>query len=883
MTSIPSWHEKTIEELWQMFETSPQGLTESEVEKRLATYGHNTLPSKKQITWWQVLFSQFTSPMVIILVGAAFLSTLLAEWVDACVITAAILLNTTIGFVQEYKANHSLQQLRSFLQPQAIVRREGKEKEIAAATIVPGDVLVLHLGDQITADAHLVEAISLEVNEVPLTGESLPISKQTEPLLAGKALAERTNMVYAGTHVVGGHGLALVIGTGTQTEIGRIASLVAGAEEVSTPLQTQLRSLARWLAMSIIVIILILFGWGIVVGHGLFEMLELSIALAVAAIPEGLVLSVTVVLAVGMQRILKRGSLVRQMIATETLGSVSVLCTDKTGTITEGDMQVVSLLSSEGHWQTGEPFPDFLNLFLQGMVVCSQVSFREEKGQRVCQGNLTECALSRFVEGLRPGIFEGQSRPLAEIPFDSVHKYMATWQMFEEKETILVKGAPERILSLVTHEHTKQGKKFFDEEHRKALMSFVSEQTQKGLRVIALAYRPASFHGTMSEKDLSGMTLLGLICLRDPLRKEAKEEIRLITAAGVRTIIVTGDHPQTAQAIGQEAGIVTDIEQVATGEMLDGWNDQELKEQVEHITIYARVEPRHKIRIVQAWQARGEVVAMTGDGVNDAPALKAADIGIALGSGTEVAKQSSDLVLLDNNLKTITAAIEQGRIIFDNIRKIVIYLLTSSFTEMVLVGGALFLGLPTPLLAVHILWINIVQDSFPSLALTLDPGQDDVLKRAPRPRGEAVLNKESLLIIFLVGLVSDLILFFVFLWYLANTHDLSLARTVMFTAVGLNALIYVFAIRSLQKPLWRISPFSNPWLIASVLFGFVFLCAVLLLPITREAFGFTFLSLFDLSVLLMIVGIKVLAIELVKWGFRRKQNGLLIHNPVLNL
>lgn len=879
-TPTPSWHEKTIEELWPILETCSQGLTEFEIEKRLVTHGRNELPSKKQITWWQVLFSQFTGPMVIILMFAAFVSALLAEWVDAGVITAAILLNTTIGFVQEYKANRSLQQLRALLQPRAVVRREGKEKEINATEIVPGDILILHTGDQMTADARLIEAISLEVNEAPLTGESLPISKQTESLRAGKALAERINMVYAGTHVVGGHGAALVIGTGMQTEIGRIASLVAGAQEVSTPLQIQLRSLARWLATSIVVVIIVLFGWGLVVGHGLFEMLELSIALAVAAIPEGLVLSVTVVLAVGMQRILKRRSLVRQMIATETLGSVSVLCTDKTGTITEGNMQVVSILSAQGNWQTSESFPVSLNLFLQGMVACSQVSFREEKGKKVCQGNLTECALARFVDAQRPGILDAQYKRLAEIPFDSVHKYMATWQMLEEKETLWIKGAPERLLPFITQEQTLQGRKSFGEEQRKALASFVSEQTQKGLRVIALAYRVAPFCGTISEKDLSGMTLLGLICLRDPLRKEAKEEIRLVTKAGVRTVIVTGDHSQTAQAIGREAGIVTDITQVATGEMLDAWNDQELKEHVEKIAIYARVEPRHKIRIVQAWQARGEVVAMTGDGVNDAPALKAADIGIALGSGTEVAKQASDLVLIDDNLKTITAAIEQGRIIFDNIRKIVIYLLTSSFTEMVLVGGALFLGLPTPLLAVHILWINIVQDSFPSLALTLDPGQDDVLTRPPRPRGEAVLNKESLLIIFLVGLVSDLILFFIFLWYLAHTHDLSLARTVMFTAVGLNALVYVFAIRSLQKPLWRISPFSNPWLIASVAFGLVFLSTVLLLPMTREAFGLTLLSLFDLTILLMIVGIKVFAIELVKWGFRRKQDGILIHNPI---
>ena len=870
------WHEETVEECLRVLETQKEGLSSPKALSRIQDFGKNELPREKVAPWWRVLVQQFIGPMVMVLVVAALLSAILQEWVDTSVIVAAILLNTTIGFFQEYKANKSLEQLRSLVQPKAMVRRDGKDKEIDAQLLVPGDLLVLQTGDQVTADARIIELSNLEINEAALTGESMPIKKKFVALSVGTVLAERVNMVYAGTNVVAGHALAVIVATGLNTEIGKIAQLVKEAKETKTPLQVQLQRLAKWLSIFIVIAICLLFLLGIMTNRGWFEMIELSIALAVAAIPEGLLLSVTVVLAIGMQRILKRKSLVRRLIAAETLGSVSVICSDKTGTITEGEMRVVRIATFEQEkdfTKANTPFSSTEEKIIDICLLCNDAAVSQRDGEnREFRGSSTERAL--LMAGYQAGkdvlVLKKENLRLAEIPFDSAHKFMATIHSWNGKGALLMKGAPEKVLASCSQIEQNGETRVIDLITKEQLEKTAESLTEEGLRLIAIAYKPIKQKNEIASADLQELFFLGFVCLRDPLRKEAKEQIEIAKKAGVRTVIITGDHPKTAQAIGREAGIVTSAEQVVVGLDLDAWSDKELQERVPFITIYARVEPRHKIRIVNAWKARGEVVAMTGDGVNDAPALKAADIGVALGSGTEVAKQSSDLVLLNNDLGTITAAIEQGRVIFDNIRKIVIYLLTSSFTEIILIGGAILFGYPTPLLAVHILWINIVQDSFPSMALTLDPGDPDILSQPPRPRSEPVLNKESLTIIFFVGLISDMVLFFLFLWYLATTQDVALARTVMFIAVGLNALLYVFSIRSLHRSIFRMNPFSNPWLIGGVVFGFGFMFFALFVPFMKEAFALESLRLFDWGILLIMGVLKVGAIEVVKCWFNRK-------------
>jgi Ca2+-transporting ATPase len=871
--NMSEWHSNEYAAVLVAQKSTENGLTSAGVKAKRKAHGLNELPREPVAAWWLVLVRQFTGPMVLVLVVAAFLSAALQEWVDMAVILAAVLLNTVIGFLQENKANRSLEQLRSLVQPKAIVRRGGVEKEILARNIVPGDILVLSTGDQVTADVRLIETVDLEINESALTGESLPIKKQCDALDVGVALAERTNMAYAGTHVVAGRGLAVVVGTGLKTEIGNIASLVKEAKEGETPLQEQLKQLARWLAIFIMGAIGVLFVLGIMSQREWYEMVELGIALAVAAIPEGLLLSVTVVLAIGMQRILKRKSLVRKLVAAETLGSVSVICSDKTGTITEGEMRVVQIVAGEQMcvFEKGAVPTGACKEILDICLVCNDAIATKQKGKWELRGSPTERALILAGTQVKVDInaLKAMHERFAEIPFDSAHKYMATLNKWEKGYAVLLKGAPEKVLGFSAFILENGKEQPLTAVQKGKLESQAAQLTEQGVRLIAVGYKKTKKSDRIKKESLKDFVFLGFVGLADPLRKDAREQIARARQAGVRTVIITGDHPKTARAIGKEAGVLANEKGVVTGDELDEWSDAALRKKVPSIHIYARVEPRHKIRIVNAWQARGEVVAMTGDGVNDAPALKAADIGVALGSGTEVAKQSSDLVLLNNDLGTITAAIEQGRVIFENIRKIVIYLLTSSFTEIILVGGAILAGLPTPLLAVHILWINIVQDSFPSMALTMDPGEKDILRHPPRPRTEPVLNKEALTIIFAVGLISDLFLFGIFLWYL-GMGDVALARTLMFVAVGLNALLYIFAVRSLRQSVFMMNPFSNKWLVGSVVFGFGFMFFALLFPPIRDAFELTTLHLSDWGILLMIGLVKVLAIEVVKLYFNFK-------------
>ena len=848
----PDWHALPADEVLRLLHSGEDGLTAEKAKHRLAKHGPNVLSRERQKRWYDVLADQFRSPLMAVLLAAAGVSLALGDAVDAAVIAVAMALNGGLGFVQEYHASKAMERLRSLVRATVVVRRDGIEATIPAEEIVAGDIVVVGAGDRVAADMRMIESVACEANEASLTGESASIAKGADALMPGAAMADRSNMLFAGTSVVAGRGVGVVVATGARTELGGIARLVAETQERDTPLQIELKRLAKWLSIAVVALVVVMFGVGIAFGRGSLEMFQTSVALAVAAIPEGLGISVTIVLAIGMQRMSRHNALTRRLIAAETLGSVSVICTDKTGTITEGEMRVDEITGNR-------------EKMLEAMMLCNDAG--EEDG--VARGTPTERALldAALQAGLHPAKLSKLFPRLAERPFDSVRKYMATIHGtgFDSlsptlskikgsngRAMLIVKGAPERVIPMC---------RAVD----KGRLEEAAALTEGGLRVIAIATRTGlkSLGNQIDDGDLRGLTFLGFVGLRDPLRKEAAEQIRSAREAGVRTVIVTGDHPNTARAIAEQAGIPTRKDAVATGEDLDAWDDAELDRRVHSVSVFARVEPRHKIRVVQAWQRRGAVVAVTGDGVNDAPALRAADVGVALGSGTEVAKEASDIVLLDNNLGSITSAIREGRVMFDNMRRSVVYLFTSGFTEMVLIGGALLFGLPLPLLPAQILWINLVADTFPNAALAFEKGEPDIMRIPPRPRGEPVFNRKMAALLLVIGIVTDVFLFGLYLWVLA-AKDVASAQSFMFAAVGVASVIYVFSIRSFHRSILRINPLSNPWLLGAVALSMGLMVLALTFPPLASVLHVSPLSLSDWALLLMIGVLKLGVIETAK-------------------
>jgi Ca2+-transporting ATPase len=857
------WHNLSADGTLLEIESSANGLTLREVEQRKKENGLNHLPQKKSDGLIKIFARQFMSPLIIVLFVAGILSAVIDEWVDAGVIIAAVFFNTIVGFVQEYKANKSLKHLRSLVLPRSLVRRDNREIEIDSRDIVVGDILILRTGDRVSADARVFESVELFTNESALTGESLPVSKTRDTFPENTQPADRGNMVFAGTSIVGGRGLAVVVATSGGTELGKIASLVESTKDEKTPLQTQLLNFARAIAVLILVLVVILFGAGLATGRPAIEMFSMAVALAVAAIPEGLAVSVTIILAIGMQRILRRKSLVRTLVGAETLGSVSIICTDKTGTITKGEMNVTHIATANHVFDLASVATNRargIDEILRAMSLCNDAMIDGD----TTRGNHTEQALLLGLReiGFDRETFAREYSRTAEIPFDSSRKYMVTAHASGQGSVVYLKGALSSISSFLGRVNVDGETTELTQELRELIEDQESSLTSKGLRLIAVAQKNTqSPIAHIKQDDLSDFIFYGFVCLSDPLRAEVRSQIQDASLAGVRTIMVTGDHPQTALAIGKEAGLIVNQNGVITGRELDEWSDEDLSDRISGISIFARVEPRHKIRIVRAWQSRGEVVAMTGDGVNDAPALKAADIGIALGSGTEVAKQASDLVVLDNNLGIITSAIEEGRVIFDNIRKTAAYLLADSFTEIVLIGGSILLGLPIPLLPVQILWINLVADCFPNIGLTLEPGESDVMRLPPRPRNEPVLNREMITLVFIIGIVTDLLLFALYVWLLNRGEDIQTIRSIMFAAVGIDSLLYIFAVKSFRRTIFRINPFSNLWLVCGVAIGFGLMAIAMFTPFLQQIFEIVPLALSDWVLLLIIGLIKLIAIE----------------------
>jgi Ca2+-transporting ATPase len=884
------WHNISAKETIKTLNTDVnQGLSENEVKLRQKKFGLNILPEEKPLSRLRILLEQFRSPLIYILVIAGTITLFLKEYTDAIVIFAAVCLNTIVGYFQENKASKALSELKKILKVKAIVFRDGNENEILQEELVPGDIILLKPGDKVPADGRLIESKNLKINESALTGEWLPADKTTDILQKDTTLADRDNMVYMATVVEAGYGKSVVTETGILTEIGKVAQMLRETKEEKTPYQKKLADFSKIVGIIIALICIGIFIEGLLTGGEFVEMFTTSIAVAVAAIPEGLPVSMTVILALGMQGILKRKGLVRKLASAETLGSTSVICTDKTATLTEGKMQVAGIYTatkevlSDGKKYSEEIKKDGKETYVLALKIatlCSDAFIEnpDESIERwIVRGRPTDRAL--LLAGVEAGLskleIEKEQPKIDELPFDPVYKYSATLHKFSEKENVLyVLGAPELILQMSKYiEHDGKEGKLTNQKLNELNKKF-EDLTSKGLRVLGTAYKKiVSKKRKGIQENLKELVFIGFIALHDPLRPEVKDAIKICRQSGMRPIIVTGDNKLTAKAIAKQLGFTVKEKNVIEGKELDELSDEEFEKRLKDITIYARAEPRQKLRIVEAWQKRGEVVAMTGDGINDAPALKKADIGVALGSGTDVAKEVSDLVLLTDNFSVIVAAVEEGRAIIDNIQKVITYLLTDSFTEIVLIGGSMLICWLTkqlwilPITAVQILWANLIEDGLPSIALAFEPKEKDLMKQKPHGHEIPLLNKEMRALIFIIGLLTDLILLSIFFWFSNVNHNISYVRTMVFAALSIDSLLYVFSCKSLRQNLWHINPFSNRYLVVSVVVGFVMLFLAIYLPLFQTLLKTVPLGVQDWLIIFGFGAINVVLIEATKWNF----------------
>jgi len=820
-----------------------KGLSEQEAAERLLKYGRNELAEFKRESLLAKFIRQFQQFMVFLLLGAAIIALFLGETLDAIMIFAIVLMLGILGFVQEYKAEKAFEALKRLVSPQARVIRDGIVKIVDAREIVPGDFVILELGDRVPADGRVIESISMSVDEAALTGESVPVRKDME----------KSNKVFMGTVVVAGRGKIVVEKTGMATEIGRIAQMVQEVEKERTPLEIDLEKIGKQLSVGVMALCAIIFISGVLYGFEFFTMFLTAVSLAVAAIPEGLPAVVTIALALGVQRMSKRNAIVRKLKSVETLGSADVICTDKTGTLTKNEMTVRKIfvnnkmidVSGSGYAPIGNfthggkeiAASGELELLLRIGVLCNTTHLTEEpqRGWTVI-GDSTEGAL--LVAAAKAGMWREELLKkwpeIGELPFDSERKRMTTLHAEGKgkKKIAYMKGAPESILRISSRIIENGKVRRLTPSDRKRITEINDSLTSKGYRTLAIGYK--EFDGVKFAVDAveREMIFVGIVGMMDTPREEVKPAIELCKTAGIRVIMITGDHPLTAKAVAEELGI--DGGKVLTGEQLDSIDDKKLKDVVEEVSVFARVSPAHKLRIVDALHSNGHIVAMTGDGVNDSPALKRADIGVAMGlTGTDVAKESSDLILADDNFATIVAAVEEGRGIYENIRKTLFYLLSGNLAEVMIIFLAVLFGLPLPLVAIQILWINLVTDGLPAIALAADPISKDVMNRPPRKKNESVWKGMGIFLIEspLIMIAATLLLFF----HNVQKGDLLLAQTMAFTMIIMLEKTKAFACRSLEKPLGR-RVFENRWLVYATLLTITLHIAILYTPFLDELF-----------------------------------------------
>ena len=880
------WHTLKQDEINAALETSPQGLTSAEAAKRLAEIGPNEIQAAKRISAFEILLAQFKNVLILILLGATIISLFLGHGIESVVIAVIVLFAVALGFVQEYRAERAIEALREMAAPTATVLRDGDDTEIPARELVPGDVILLNTGDRVPADARLLEAVNLQVEEAALTGESMPVEKHTQPLdNPDLSVGDRKNMVYAGTAVTYGRGRALVAATGMQTEFGKIAQMLQTVETGKTPLQHNLDKLGAVLARAAFVVVALIVAVGLVRGQPLVEMLIFGIALAVAVVPEALPAVVTISLAIGVQKMVKRNALIRRLPAVETLGSTSVICSDKTGTLTKDEMTARQLYCAgeiihvsgagyapEGQFTTPDGAPAQMTPALREMlmagVLASDTRLIRTPGEGWdIKGDPTEGALivAAAKAGLQKEALDAAHPRMGEIPFSSETKRMTTLHQTENGLTAYAKGAPEVILASCDFAATAEGSQPLDAAGREKILQQAQSMASQALRVLGIAAKPQAELAT-AEK---GMTFLGLVGMIDPPRPEAKAAIAVCADAGIRPVMITGDHPVTAQAVARELGLLQSGGRVVTGAELEEMSDEQLLKDVEDISVYARVSPAHKLRVVSAWQERGHIAAMTGDGVNDAPALKKADIGIAMGiTGTDVTKEAAAMTLTDDNFASIVAAVEEGRGVFGNIKKYLMYLLSSNIGEIGLMAGSALLGLPLPLTAVQILYVNLATDGLPALALSVDPPEKDLMRRKPRNPRTGIFTRPVVTLMALGGLWSTLINLSLFSWAINSGRTLEQAMTMTFVSLVLIQFFKAYNFRSDRYSVLD-KPFANKWLNLSIVWEIIMLLLIVYLPILHEPFNTYALPAADWLIVGGLAITIVPVLEIAKWMERK--------------
>lgn len=887
--SNKTWFQLSIDDVFNLLQSSINGISSSQAEQRFQEVGPNELAEAHKVSPWEILLQQFKNVLILILLIATAISFVLGHGIESLVIAIIVLFAVGLGFFQEYRAERAIEALRQMSAPTASVIRDGKEEVIPARELVPGDVIFLHTGDRVPADSRIIESLNLQLEEAALTGESVPVEKHTQPIENEDIpIGDRKNMVYAGTEVTYGRGKAVVVATGMGTEFGKIATLLQTIETGKTPLQQNLDKVGAVLARAAIVIVGLIVALGLLRGQPLVEMLIFGIALAVAVVPEALPAVVTISLAIGVQKMAKRNALIRRLPAVETLGSTSVICSDKTGTLTKDEMTVQRLFSGNqmihvsgaGYIPEGsftdkddnviQPTKPLIKMLEAATMASDTKLVRSGTGSEVhweIKGDPTEGALivAAAKAGLDKELLDRENPRVNEIPFSSETKRMTTLHQSADGVIAYAKGAPEVILAGCDTMLTEDGKVELNESSRKCILDAAVEMADGALRVLAVA----SKDNAALETAESGMTFLGLAGMIDPPRPEAKAAIATSVSAGIRPIMITEDHPITAQAVARELGLLRDGDRVVTGVELEEMSDEELQREVENISVYARVSPSHKLRVVAAWQARNHIVSMTGDGVNDAPALKKADIGIAMGiTGTDVTKEAAAMTLTDDNFASIVAAIEEGRGVFGNIKKYLMFLLSSNIGEIGLMAGASLLGLPLPLSAVQILFVNLATDGLPALALAIDPPEKDLMQRKPRDPRTGVFTRPVVTLMSLGGIWSTLVNLGLFLWALQSGKGLDEAMTMTFVSLVLIQFFKAYSFRSDRHSILQ-GIFSNKWLNLAILVDVAMLLLVIYVPFLHDAFGTYYLPLEDWWIALGSAITIIPALEFGKWMIRR--------------
>ncbi|PIR70430.1 MAG: ATPase [Candidatus Niyogibacteria bacterium CG10_big_fil_rev_8_21_14_0_10_42_19] len=878
------WHAEQLSNVIKALKTDPEkGLSSDERAERLKKFGPNQLEAKQSFRFFRLLWEQVKSPLVFILIIAGVITYLLNEMADTIVIFTAVGINTFIGMYQEGKASKAFEHLKKSIKKHAVLISDGKKFKVEITTLIPGDIVVLESGDQVPADMRLLEIKGLEVNEAVLTGEWMPRKKNIESSGEKARITEQNNMAWMGTLVEDGWAKGVVVSTGKKTQFGEIASLLSEEEKEFTPFQIGAQKLAKIISSVILVIISVIFTAGVLKGDGVVEMFKISVAIAVAAIPEGLPVAVTVVLAISMSRILQKGGLVKRLVKAETLGSTTVILTDKTGTLTLGEMDIAGAVGARDIKGGGENIKTIGNLDdpsqAQKMVlktgIFTSAAFvendKDDQTKKVIRGRPTDKALLKagIGSGLDPEDLLKEEPRLDFMTFESQRRFAASLNKTpENKNRVYITGAPELIFS--SSSYIYDDGEIIPLVDAKSALSVYESSTGLGMRVVATAYKDVDID-ELPRKDfkdiLSGLVFTGLIGFHDPVRKDVPGAMAQAMSAGLYPILVTGDHANTALAVAREIGLKY-TERAITGEELEKMNVEEIREILKNHQVFARVLPHQKMGLVEALHLNNEIVAMTGDGVNDAPALKKADIGIAVGSGTDVAKEASDLILLEDSFSVIVSAIEGGRVILDNLRKVVTFVLSAGFSEVILIGGAILAGLPLPVLPVQILWANIVEEGFMNFALAFEPKEDDIMARhGSQLSPTKIINKEMHFIIFGIGIITSLLLFGLYLLLLSYDYPIEHARTILFAGLSIDALFFVFSLKSLRKPIWKINLFSNLYLIAAFFLSLLFLVGALVLPFLQALLQTVTPSLEDALIIVGLGIINFVFIEIAKWYF----------------